>query len=197
MPTTAPDPSPAGGTDPASAEAPTAGLARPSQAGPGPAESSTLPEKLRTLRRKQGLSQQDVAERLGITRQTVSNWEAGQGSPALDRAMQLATLYRVSLDELASTEVGVRPATPVASPDDAPRDLHVLQMAAGRTCKLGFSDTDLSLRIPSERPVHVTGVDADWLRVEYEVGRAKPPVRELIDVDALVCIDLLDENQGA
>lgn len=178
-----------------------AGAPGPAPAGPpgasDPSPAASLPGKLRTLRRKQGLSQQDVAERLGITRQTVSNWEAGQGSPALDRAVQLAALYRVSLDELASTDVTVS-SVPSAFPDgNAPHDLHVLRMAAGRACKLGFSDTDLALRIPSDRPVRVTSVDADWLRAEYEPGRSKPTVRELIDVDALVCIDLLDEDGEA
>lgn len=39
-----------------------------------------LSDKLMRLRKKQGLSQQEVAASLGVSRQTVSNWEAGQGA---------------------------------------------------------------------------------------------------------------------
>ena len=49
-------------------------------------------EKLQSLRRKQGMSQQEVADLLGVTRQTISNWESDQGAPALDKAAELARL---------------------------------------------------------------------------------------------------------
>lgn len=49
-------------------------------------------DKLALLRRRSGMSQQEVAETIGVTRQTVSNWELGQGSPALDKAAELARL---------------------------------------------------------------------------------------------------------
>ena len=45
-----------------------------------------LGEKLMILRKKFGYSQQDVADKLSVTRQTISNWECGQGAPALDKA---------------------------------------------------------------------------------------------------------------
>ena len=56
-------------------------------------------EKLMKLRKKRGMSQQEVASALGVTRQTVSNWECDQGAPSLDKAADLARLYGVSLDE--------------------------------------------------------------------------------------------------
>ena len=49
-----------------------------------------LGEKLMILRKKFGYSQQDVADKLSVTRQTISNWECGQGAPALDKAAELA-----------------------------------------------------------------------------------------------------------
>ena len=42
-------------------------------------------EKLMKLRKKRGMSQQEVASALGVTRQTVSNWECDQGAPSLDK----------------------------------------------------------------------------------------------------------------
>ena len=66
-----------------------------------------ISDKLLALRKRKGMSQQEVADAIGVTRQTVSNWELGQGSPALDKAAELARLYDVTLNDLASDEVDV------------------------------------------------------------------------------------------
>ena len=64
-----------------------------------------LGNKLSMLRKKFGLSQEEVAERLQVTRQTISNWELGETSPDIKQAKQLASLYRVSLDELTDNDI--------------------------------------------------------------------------------------------
>ena len=55
-----------------------------------------LGEKLMRLRKKQGYSQQEVADKLSVSRQTISNWECDQALPAVDKAMELAQLYNIS-----------------------------------------------------------------------------------------------------
>ena len=60
----------------------------------------TLPERLTKLRRLAGLSQEEVADKLEVTRQTVSKWETGQSSPDLDKVLPLCGLYNVTPDEL-------------------------------------------------------------------------------------------------
>lgn len=57
-------------------------------------------ETLRELRRKAGLSQEELAEAVGVSRQAVSKWESGQSSPDIDRLVALSGLFRVSLDTL-------------------------------------------------------------------------------------------------
>ncbi|MBM6868549.1 helix-turn-helix transcriptional regulator [Collinsella tanakaei] len=66
-----------------------------------------ISDKLLALRKRSGMSQQEVASAIGVTRQTVGNWGLGQGSPALDKAAELARLYGVTLDDLANDEVDV------------------------------------------------------------------------------------------
>lgn len=51
-------------------------------------------------RRKSGLSQENVAEKLGVSRQTISKWETGETLPDIRQAKGLATLYHMTLDEL-------------------------------------------------------------------------------------------------
>ena len=57
-------------------------------------------QKLRTIRKSQGISQEELAERLNVSRQAVSKWESGQGFPETDKLIQLSKLFGVSLDFL-------------------------------------------------------------------------------------------------
>lgn len=56
------------------------------------------------LRKKQGLSQEELAEKLGISRQAVSKWERAESSPDTDNLILLARLYQISLDDLLKTD---------------------------------------------------------------------------------------------
>lgn len=57
-------------------------------------------EKLTQLRRRQGLSQEHLADRLGVTRQSVSKWEGGAAMPELSKLIALSELFGVSVDYL-------------------------------------------------------------------------------------------------
>jgi len=64
----------------------------------------TLAEKILALRTEQGLSQGDLAEKLEVSRQSVSKWETGQATPDLDKIIKLADLFGVTVDELIREE---------------------------------------------------------------------------------------------
>lgn len=59
-----------------------------------------LAEKLQLMRKREGLSQEDLAEKLGISRQAVSKWESGQSVPDLNKLIILSELYNVTIDYL-------------------------------------------------------------------------------------------------
>ena len=63
-----------------------------------------IANRLVHLRKSNHLSQEALAEKLGISRQAVSKWERAEASPDTDNLILLAKLYRVSLDELLKTE---------------------------------------------------------------------------------------------
>lgn len=63
-----------------------------------------LGEKIISERKKCKLSQEDLAEKLGITRQTISNWELNETSPDLKQASKLYDIFNISLDELTGKE---------------------------------------------------------------------------------------------
>jgi AbrB family looped-hinge helix DNA binding protein len=69
-----------------------------------------LSANLRYLRNKQKLTQEEVAERIGVTRQAVAKWENGDSLPDIVNCQALADLYDVSLDDLVrhdSEEQGI------------------------------------------------------------------------------------------
>lgn len=60
----------------------------------------TLNEKLAHLRKKEGLSQIEVSEKLAVSRQAVSRWESGESRPSTDNLQALCKLYHVPMDFL-------------------------------------------------------------------------------------------------
>ena len=62
-------------------------------------------EKILLLRKKEGLSQETLAEKLNVTRQTVSNWELGQTTPDILQAKELSKIFKVSLDDLTDNKL--------------------------------------------------------------------------------------------
>ena len=68
-------------------------------------------ERLFELRRQTGLSQEELASLLGVTRQAVQKWEAGTSSPDMDNLVSLAEYFKVSLDYLVK---GTEPTPPPA-----------------------------------------------------------------------------------
>ena len=124
---------------------------------------SSLGERLATLRKKYGYSQQEIADRLAVTRQTISNWECGQGAPALDKAAELAVIFEVSLDELAGL-AGER--------KEPGSDLHILKKLEGRRCQLEFAEENAMDAVMDglldNANVRILEVGDRWVTIEYE-----------------------------
>ena len=64
----------------------------------------TFGEKIKKLRTENGLTQEQLADKLYVTRTAVSKWETGRGLPAIDTLKEMAELFGVSLDSLISDE---------------------------------------------------------------------------------------------
>lgn len=68
----------------------------------------SLGSHLFNARKKRGLSQEEAAEKLGVSRQTISKWELDETLPDIFQAKKLAVLYHVTIDELMDFEVEVK-----------------------------------------------------------------------------------------
>lgn len=77
---------------------------------------TSLADKIIALRRARGWSQEELAERLGVSRQAVSKWESAQSVPELDKVLQLSELFEVTTDTL------LKPEAPLPGGIPAPAD---------------------------------------------------------------------------
>ena len=81
----------------------------------------TFSDKLIALRKKAGWSQEELAERLNVSRQSVSKWESAQSMPDIDKILQLSSLFSVTTDcLLKDTQNDTQPAA-AQTPAPLPR----------------------------------------------------------------------------
>ena len=66
----------------------------------------TFAENLKMLRKQAGMSQEQLAEKIGVSRQAVTKWETGAGIPDIENIMAISTLFDISIDDLLSNESG-------------------------------------------------------------------------------------------
>ena len=71
----------------------------------------TFAEKLKSIRKQAGMSQEQLAEKLGVSRQAVTKWETDTGIPDIENIMAISALFDISIDELLSNERGAKKPT--------------------------------------------------------------------------------------
>ena len=79
----------------------------------------TLAEKLARLRKQKNWSQEELAEKVGVTRQAVSKWESAQSAPDLEKIVQLSALFGVSTDYLLKEELAAEAPAPKTEAPEA------------------------------------------------------------------------------
>lgn len=114
--------------------------------------------RLARERRSQNLTQEQLAEQLGVTRQAVSRWESDAAYPETDKIIRMASLFGVSCDYLlgVSEEMkGDKPPSPVT---------RLLREAAGKKVLLAFYEEDDYIFCDYAR---ILDFDGGWANVEF------------------------------
>ena len=84
-------------------------------------------EKLQELRKRKGLTQEELAEALYVSRTAISKWESGRGFPSIDSLKSIAAFYGVTVDELLSGDQLLT----IAENDQKQRQMHALDLVFG------------------------------------------------------------------
>ena len=100
----------------------------------------TLGEKILKLRSTHKMSQGDLAEKLNVSRQSISKWETNQSVPELDKLIQLSDLFQISMDELVrSDDLDQREKEEAEIPSAEPQPTQVIIQRSLSTQKIvGF-----------------------------------------------------------
>ena len=135
----------------------------------------SIGEKIYAYRTAQNLSQEELAERLEVSRQSVSQWETGAALPELDNLIRMCNIFDVSLDQLA----GRTPTAPAPSPIHTPSEaapyrplgavlIGVAIFGAMLLLLLAHNVEDLYILLPGLLAVLICGVLC--LRLKAHVG---------------------------
>ena len=141
--------------------------------------------KIARKRKELGLTQIEFAERLSVTRQTVSRWEAGSVMPDIDKIPDIASVLGVSCDYLLKDDVKEEGAT---APAGVSRLLRSLE---GRRVKLLFFEDEGDPEFLNQACT-VTGFEGNWMRVERQTK--KETLEKLIPVSSVLSVELLQED---
>ena len=136
-------------------------------------------ERLAALRKRAGLSQGDVAERLNVSRQAVSRWETGFTVPSTDNLSHLGRLYGVTLDELLSYSAALPPEKPqeeapaqqpkAEAPAPTPQHAKVIIIALSILCLLLAIGVGVLLHQSFDKSSQNAGIEFDADEMQQEV----------------------------
>ncbi len=87
----------------------------------------TLADRIQQLRKQKGISQEELADRVGVSRQAVSKWESEQSMPDMDKIILLSDYFEVTTDYLLK---GIEPVPPAAGPKEKKPDGRIFTIVA-------------------------------------------------------------------
>lgn len=119
----------------------------------------TLGEKLTTLRKKENLTQEKLAQQLGIARQTLSNWESDITAPNIVEAKKIAMIFKISLDDLLDLDIHCRTSH------------SILKDLIGKSCYIELLEDDY--KISDETLCKVLGIKGDFIKIEFQYEKEK------------------------
>ena len=146
----------------------------------------TLGQRIQTLRREQGMTQDTLAERMGVTPQAVSMWENDLSCPDILSLPQLARELHTSVDTLLTGESAAAPALPVKKPEELIIRISIHPEDDARVC----------LNLPFT--VFRLGVQHNLISFTFHANEgeleAEALARELAQVDFRALVRLIEQG---
>ena len=141
--------------------------------------------KIAGKRKDLGMTQLELAEKLSVTRQTVSRWEAGSAMPDIEKLADIAGILGVSCDYLLRDDLSEDHTPPARGAGRLPESM------TGKTVRLRFfdeeADPDLGIA-----PCRVLGFEGNWIKVAAEMKKGR--VEKLIPLSSVLSFELVKED---
>ena len=146
---------------------------------------SELGNKIAQKRKDLGLTQTEFGEKLNVTRQTVSRWEAGSVMPDIDKIGDIAGILGVSCDYLLRDEVTEETAPAAGAVS------RLLLDVVDKKVRLTFCEDEADIDLFNTDCV-IRSFEGNWMKVTAETK--KGPLEKLIPVSSVLSIDLREER---
>ena len=130
-----------------------------------------LGNKLYQLRKRSGISQEELAEKLNVSRQAISKWERGEALPDTDNLISISKLYGVSLDELVGNDTSFERDKTSTSTNTAEKENISYDKD---TVDINISDDEISLRAEDKE---------DSVKIDVKGGTFSLKIHETDDDD--------------
>lgn len=144
-----------------------------------------LGEKIARKRKDLGITQIEFADKMCVTRQTVSRWEAGTVYPDIDKISDIAELLQVSCDYLLKDDAEVESAGSLSGIS------RLLKSAEGKTVRLSFFDEEADPDL-YKAECRIIAFEGNWMKVEAETK--KGTLEKLIPVSSILSLELVRED---
>ena len=142
-------------------------------------------KKITELRKKYNLTQESLAEKIGVTRQTLSNWESNITSPDLNQASLLCKELKININDLIDNNLEVNVKDNSNS---------ILNKLISKEVILNFDyDNYYDMDIEYEGKVKVLSLDDEFIKVEVKKG--KQTITKLIDMNLVNSIKVIEEEK--
>ena len=137
---------------------------------------------LKQLRIRTGMTQIEFAEKMHVTRQTVSRWESGTAMPDIDKIGEIADILGVSCDYLLRDEA-VENGAPSARGSG-----RLLKNLTGKTVRLAFFDEEADIDL-FNTPCRIMDFEGNWMRVSADTKKGRS--EKLIPVSSVLSMEIV------
>lgn len=140
----------------------------------------TLGDKIIELRKKKNLTQEQLSERLGISRQTLSNWEKDMTKPDIEQAVEIARYFKISLDDLTDNKLEI---------DCAKKN--ILSSLVGKKCFLDVLSDDYNEVY--NKACTIIEVNAEFVKFSFK--DRKKTIEKLVDLNLITSFIVVEEEE--
>ena len=145
-------------------------------------------QKIAKKRRDLGMTQEEFAEKMHVTRQTVSRWESGAVLPDIEKLSDLASILSVSCDYLLKDDVKEEGGAPAGGVS------RLLRGIVGKTVRLSFFDEEADVDLYNV-DCTVLGFEGHWMKLAAQMKKGR--IEKLIPVSSVRAIDLVQKEEQA
>ena len=145
---------------------------------------NNLGKKVAQKRKDMGMTQIEFADKLMVTRQTISRWEVGSVMPDIDKISDIARVLNVSCDYLLKDEIDeekVQSNTSISP---------LLKKVLGKSVRLTFFEEEIDVDLIGQN-CKIVDFEGNWLKVEKNTPKGK--IEKLISLSSILSLEIQEE----